>query len=241
MATIRLQVIDLSHYETVQDYAKVKADGIVGVIWKATQGSNYQDGTYWKERTRALQAGLLWGSYHFGDMSTVEDQVHNYLAYAKPRPEELICLDYERNKANTMTLLQARAWVEDVEKELDRPGQVVIYSGDLIKERLGDKKDEFWGARRLWLAQYGSTPKVQASWDTYWLWQYTDGDSGPEPHEVHGISGGIDCSSYEGDPDQLRKEWSGGGTPLPVPEPGVPEVKILAPAGVKITVVQPEA
>lgn len=41
MATPIHVVIDLSHHNERVDFAKVKADGIVGVIHKATQGSTY--------------------------------------------------------------------------------------------------------------------------------------------------------------------------------------------------------
>src|SRR5262249_49872639 len=47
----------------------------------------------------------------------------------------------------------------------------VLYSGHLIKEKLGNKKDPFFGAHRLWLAHYSPNPTVQKSWTRYWLWQ----------------------------------------------------------------------
>jgi len=39
----------------------------------------------------------------------------------------------------------------------------VLYSGHLIKEKLGNKTDAFFGSHRLWLAQYGPDPVVQKS------------------------------------------------------------------------------
>lgn len=232
---INRQALDLSHYETVDDYQKVKADGIVGIIWKATQGATYTDPTYSTEKKRALQAGLLWGSYHFADNSNLEAQINNYLNYAKPEKDEIFCLDYEPNGNNTMDLNKAIGWIQGVENALERPTQCLFYSGNLVKEKLGDKVDPFLGQRRLWLAQYGSNPVVQPSWKTFWLWQYTDGEVGPGPHTVNGIKGGIDCNSFNGTPEQLKAEWSGGE---PTPIPVVPEIVILAPAGVKITVKQ---
>jgi GH25 family lysozyme M1 (1,4-beta-N-acetylmuramidase) len=118
--------------------------------------------------------------------------------------------------------------------------ECVIYSGDLIKEALNDHDDPFWGARRLWLAQYGTTPKVQKSWETYWLWQYTDGDVGPEPHHVKGIKEGIDCNSFQRDAAYLKAEWNGGNVIEP-PTPVLPEVilTISATPGVKVTIKGP--
>ena len=58
-------VIDLSHFNNVTDFNAVKADGIVGVIHKATEGHGYTDPTYLSRRSQALAAGLWWGAYHF--------------------------------------------------------------------------------------------------------------------------------------------------------------------------------
>jgi len=89
----------------------------------------------------------------------------------------------------------------------------VFYSGHLIKDRLGNRVDDFWGAHRLWLAHYNANPTVQKSWKKYWLWQYTDGKIGPKPDEVvPGLpgdsSGHLDRDSYEGTRAQLKTEWA---------------------------------
>jgi len=68
-----------------------------------------------------------------------------------------------------------------------------------------------------------------------WLWQYTDGTSGPEPHTINGCDPmGIDISSYQGTAEQLAAEWA-GAAPAP-PEPTQLTVTIIAPAGVKVEV-----
>jgi len=230
-------VLDLSHHESVQSYSKVKADGIVGIIWKATQGQSFHDDEYFENRERAKAQGLIWGSYHFADGTNVSGQVQNYLNFAKIKPDELFCLDLE-DYSSQMSLDQARSFVTQIEGALSRPNECVIYSGNTLKEMLGDRKDPFWGARRLWLAQYGNQPTVQKSWDTYWLWQYSDGEYGPEPHDVDGISDAVDSNHFDGTPDQLKSQWSGSHVP-PEPEPEL-EVKLLitAPPGVKVIVTQ---
>jgi GH25 family lysozyme M1 (1,4-beta-N-acetylmuramidase) len=44
-------VVDLSHHNRVEDFNTVKADGIVGVIHKATKGFRYTDPTAWSTWT----------------------------------------------------------------------------------------------------------------------------------------------------------------------------------------------
>jgi GH25 family lysozyme M1 (1,4-beta-N-acetylmuramidase) len=123
---------------------------------------------------------LLWGAYHFAEATNVDQQVQNLLRFAAPDPDELFCLDWEDYGSNTMSVSQAKEWITQVETALGRPNECVIYSGNTAKEML-DGADEFFGSRRLWLAQYGSTPQPQESWDSYWLWQFTDGVYGPSP------------------------------------------------------------
>jgi lysozyme len=241
--TVNPLVVDLSHYDTSDNYEDVKADGIVGVIFKATEGTSYTDPTYVQQQHAAKAVGLKWGCYHFADGSNIDSQVANFMNFACPDPDELFCLDWEDNPNGTkMTVDQAKQWISKVESQLGRPGQCVIYGGNTIKEALGDSVDEFFGSRRLWLCQYSSTPVVQASWDSYWLWQYTDGNYGPSPHSVNSV-GLCDINSYDGSADQLIAEWATGADVPPQPNPPSPvadqvSVLIAAPPGIAVKVRQ---
>jgi lysozyme len=237
-------VVDLSHWDPAYDYDEVKEDGIVGVIYKATEGQTYTDDTYVGQQHAAKAAGLRWGSYHFADASDVGGQIDNYLRFAGPDEDELICLDWEDNPTGNgmMEVGDVKVWIEEVERQLGRPGECVIYSGNTAKEQLGDDVDPFLGARRLWHAQYGSTPSWQKSWKTMWLWQFTDGVYGPEPHSVDGV-GPCDINSYAGTAKQLIAEWATGSAdrpPAPEPDPDQPVVNVLisAPAGTIVKVRQ---
>jgi lysozyme len=204
------RVVDLSHWDPAHDYEAVKADGIVGVIYKATESQGYTDDTYVDQQKAAKKAGLKWGAYHFADGSNVDGQVENFLNFACPDPDELFALDWEDNPSGSgrMSLDNVKQWIAKVEDALERPGECVLYGGNTIKEALS-KPDAFLNARRLWLCQYGSTPSLPPGWKTYWLWQFTDGQVGPSPHSVDGI-GPCDINSYQGSTDELANEWASG-------------------------------
>lgn len=230
-------VVDLSHWDPAQDYGAVKRSGIIGVIYKATDDTSYTDPTYIAQRQLAKSVGLLWGSYHFAHPGSVQGQVDNYLRFAKPQPDELFCLDWENASEGTMSSAEAVEWMIGVESALGRPKQCLVYSGNVAKEKLGSTPHPFFGQRRLWLAQYGNVPSWQSSWETYWLWQYTDGVMGPGPHSIPGI-GPCDINSYQGTAEQLMAEWS-GMVPVPVPVP--PEevtvtITVNAPPGVRVVI-----
>jgi lysozyme len=238
--TINPLAVDLSHWDPADDYNAVRSAGIVGVIYKATEGQGYMDDTYVQQQHAAKAAGLKWGSYHFADGSDVGGQISNYLAFAAPDPDELFCLDWEDNGGDTMSADDAKEWISKVEAALGRPGECVIYSGNTAKELI-DGRDPFFGARRLWLAQYGSEWETQESWSAPWLWQYTDGVYGPTPHSISGI-GPCDINSYDGPAKQLIEQWASGSaqpmpppSPRPQPKPAV-TIDVAAPEGVRVRV-----
>jgi GH25 family lysozyme M1 (1,4-beta-N-acetylmuramidase) len=109
-----------------------------------------------------------------------------------------------------MSLETAREFLGLLGTRLKR--QPVLYSGDVAKSALGATVDPFFGSHRLWLAQYGTKPTVQASWKSYWLWQYTDGSLGPGTKTVPGLPGDrsnrLDCNYFPGTADDLKTQWT---------------------------------
>lgn len=236
---INRRVLDLSHHESIQSYDALKTDGIIGIIYKATQGTQYRDPTYHTEKIKALEAGLLWGSYHFLEKSNIETQVENFLSYANPQPNELFALDYEDYGSKTPTLNDAKTFIQLAEEKLNRPNACLIYSGNTIKEALGNKIDPFWSAHRLWLAQYGNTPITQPSWTTYFLWQYSDGELGPQPHSINGTKDYVDSNHFNGSPQQLIEQWSGYPTTpaVPLPPQQTVTITISTPPSVNVQII----
>lgn len=208
---INLRVVDLYHGDNVTSFQQAADSGIWGIIHKATTGATGQDDEYEDRRQQVLDAGMLWGAYHWGTAADVEDQVDNFLSTAEPDDETLVALDFEETANNQMTLDQARQFLTLVAQQIGR--KPVLYCGGLFKTEMGSTADPFFGSHRLWLAQYSATPKPQASWDSIWLWQYTDSKSGLKPNQVPGIpgdaSGNLDCNSYGFTKEQLTTEWAG--------------------------------
>ena len=198
-------IVDLSHHNGTVDLAAAKSDGILGVIHKASQGLAYADPMYAANRAQAGSAGLLWGAYHFGTGADGVAQAEHFLAVASPQPQDLVALDLEANlDGPSMTLEEARAFVTHVRLVTGRwPG---LYSGHYVKELLGGGVDPVLANCWFWLAQYGPAAVVPPTWDTWTLWQYTDGGLGPPPHAVEGI-GRCDRDLFAGTPRRLVEWW----------------------------------
>ena len=199
-------VVDLSHHNNVVDLARAKADGILGVIHKATQGTGYVDAKYDTNHSQVNNVGLFWGAYHFGIGGDGVAQADHFLDVVKPGDADLIVLDLEANtQGPSMPLEEARAFITHIHDTTGRyPG---LYAGHYLKELLGTDKDPLLAKCWFWLAQYGPTAVVPVNWSTWTFWQYTDGGLGPEPHEVDGI-GACDRDKFNGDEAALRLFWT---------------------------------
>lgn len=121
---------------------------------------------------------------------------------------DLLMLDFEPNgRAGTMTLGQAEEFVTLVNEKTGRyPG--VCSGQSYINEVMSGKTNSPLARCFLWIARYSSQPpKVPPAWETFTLWQYSDGSIGPEPHEVPGI-GRCDRDKFNGDADGLKRLWN---------------------------------
>lgn len=216
-------VIDISHYQDVNDWQKVYDFGIRGVINKATEGTKYIDSTFAIRRKPVQDHGMLYGAYHFLRPGPIDAQVQFFLKAVGNTNDLLLCLDHEDRK---VSLADAKLWLKLVKEQT---GQTpVLYSGFLIKEQLGDKIDEELQQYRLWLAQYSTKPTWPKNWTVPWFWQFTGDGSGPGTHSIPGITpGNMDIDSYQGSFEQMKAEWAGNAksptsapvTIQPIPTP----------------------
>ncbi|WP_026258965.1 glycoside hydrolase family 25 protein [Uliginosibacterium gangwonense] len=166
-------IIDLSHFNASPDFSTLKSNGVVGVIHKATQGGQWTDPTYAARKTAALNAGLYWGAYHFGDGRDVATQVKHFLSVAAGTT--LLVLDVEENTSGpSMTLTQAEQFVTQVQAATGHwPG---LYCGSYLKQILTNVHSTVLINCWLWYADYEKTPApaFPPIWPIWTMWQYTD-------------------------------------------------------------------
>ena len=193
-------VIDLSHFNIVTSFPNIKSAGIVGIIHKATQSTNWSDPTYAARKPQALAAGLWWGAYHFGTNADGAEQARWFLSVVNPGPNDLLALDFEENPQSQMTIAQAEQFVTEVFTQTGRyPG---FYSDALAGNMLGNNKSAILANCWFWRAEYGaSAPTVPPTWSTWTMWQYTQ--TGP----VNGVQKPCDRDTFNGTMDQLSQLW----------------------------------
>jgi lysozyme len=199
-------IIDISHHNNVSSWTRLRRSEIVAIIHKATEGATYRDRTYHERRRRALAEGFLWGSYHFSSGADPIAQVENYMEYAEPGEGELICLDYEPSfSGRNMSYEDVIAFVLEVKRWTGR--YPVIYGGALLREATRSRRATVLTDCPLWFSRYNNRPYgIPDPWQIWTLWQYTDGNWGPEPHSVPGI-GRCDRNTFNGSLERLKEAW----------------------------------
>jgi GH25 family lysozyme M1 (1,4-beta-N-acetylmuramidase) len=224
--------VDLSHWNPTPDWAELKAAGTLGIIHKATEGTSYVDKQLFKRAKPAIDAGLLWSTYHFLNTSSTYAQMDHYLSTIDPVLGERVVLDHEDAGVSLDRLKQAIENLLDLRPDL----QITLYSGHLIKDQLGARRDNFLAEKTsLWIAQYtgAATPIWPvATWPKWSLWQYTD------KAEVDGISKPVDGNRWNGDEAGFRK-WMSPTSAVPeTPEPGKQVIiSVQVPPGVPVQVI----
>jgi len=192
-------VIDLSHHNPTPDFGRMKAAGVVGVIHKATEGLTYQDPDRRARLASAVKAGLSIATYHFLRPGDMAGQMAHYVRTIQPRPGERLIIDHEDSGVSVADLREA------VKALLGQGFEVTIYSGHLIKDQLGNSRDDVLAKTSLWIAQYTSASSPtwpKGTWATWSLWQWTDKETVP------GIAAPVDGNRWNGTSDNLRR-WFG--------------------------------
>jgi len=199
-------VVNLSHYDMMRpDFAGMKREGILGVIHEATYPRLERDTKYLDRQIGALQAGLLWGAYHYADGTDPVRQADHFLSVVSSSwsqagsavrgPGVLLVLDFEKNghyPGGTMRADQAVAFIERIRERTGvYPG---IYGSEYyLRQALNSPKVSAAQKKTLtncwlWIANYHKEPRATAPWNYWALWQYCgDGKCGL-PRSAYPIS-----------------------------------------------------
>ena len=223
-------VVNLSHYDMMRpDFDAMKRQGIVGVIHEATYPSFVRDPKYLDRQMGALQAGLLWGAYHYanaGDPIRQADHfvsvVSNAWAQANPvtRPSAgvLLVLDFEKNghyPGGTMRADQAVAFVERIRERTGvYPG---IYGSEYYLRQVLNSPKVTNVQRRtltncwLWIANYSKEPRATAPWSYWALWQYCGDGKCRLPRSAYPIRTAniakAELNIFRGSQSELQDFW----------------------------------
>lgn len=203
-------VVDIYHDNKVTSFPAAYASGIRGVIHKASQAK--ADPLYAKRRVQAVNAGMLWGAYHFNTGEKAARQVDRFFSAAEPDENTRMALDYETNVMPFATMIE---FLQIADEKLGR--RITLYSGNRIKETVihaSQADRDFLALHPFWLAQYGpravllDADKKPLPWQWYDLWQFA-ADGVPHINRIPGMEPKVDVSAYDGTEQELIDGWAG--------------------------------
>lgn len=199
--------IDLSGWNALVDWKKVKETGKDFVFLKASEGLNYVSPVLQSQMEGTFHAGIIVaGIYHFariGDDPARQGRILGERAKAiGVRP----IMDVETQPAG-MTWAATREWCRVAFDACDQAygsQDCMFYSYLAYLRALG--LTEEWAARSLWLAMYPKVPSpvpdppIPAPWKAYTYYQY-GGDANKAT--CPGVNGFCDLNVWPGTMEEL--------------------------------------
>lgn len=185
--------IDLSHWNGVFDFAKAAAENNKFCYAKATQGIDYIDPQFKRNRSEALKNGILFGAYHFYKPSvSAKLQAEHFISTTGQitlgNLPSVIDWEVTDGVRNSQQIAGALEWLSMVETATGK--KPIIYTGPYFAKALGDLS--MFKSYPLWIANYGvNHPKIPAPWTKYTIWQYSS-------------AGGIDRDVFNGSLQELH-------------------------------------
>ena len=207
-APIRIQGIDVSHYQGDIFWSDVYAADYRFAFAKASEGVGWSDPTFAANMVNGNSAGLYMGAYHFARPDLGNDAVdealyfvsvaRDYLKEGYVRP----VLDLEVGSSLGKETLSnwVRTWMETVETETGV--EPIIYTGGDYVNPDVDILDASLTEYDLWIAHWTYDPTASPNtgiWSSWAFWQYSNIGA------VSGIVGGVDLDLFNGDLQDLYR------------------------------------
>ncbi|MDP4240291.1 MAG: GH25 family lysozyme [Bacteroidota bacterium] len=186
--------IDISHYQEIVDWNKLREQEPGFIFVKATEGSTFQDPKYTEYYKTIRKLDIPVGSYHFFTYKTSgKDQAKNFLSVVKYQHGDLpLVLDAEFAKTMPEKGIVRKELQEFMTIVYNKTGiYPIIYCA--YKYYNTYLRDCLPTDCKLWIVDYKSKP------DCNWtFWQTT------EKYKVGGIKGYVDFNLFYGSKKKLK-------------------------------------
>lgn len=200
-ANYAIHGIDVSRYQQSISWKMVKGMKVKDIrlgfaFIKATEGNNLVDPFFKRNWTKAKEAGLVRGAYHFfNPKKDGLSQAKSFLATVKISSGDLPpVLDIEKgwNVSKTKLQQEVKVWLDAVEAAYGvKP---ILYTYVTFYEKyLKGTFDDY----PLWIAHYDQpgSPRIGRDWH---FWQHS------EEGRVNGIASKVDFNVFNGDSAEFR-------------------------------------
>lgn len=192
--------IDISHYQELIDWDKVKNDNVNFAFIKATEGTGHIDSYFSYNWEEAKRVDIYRGAYHFFTMKYPGKEQGEYFISVVPKDDDAlppvidveIGLDNDKDKVleevRDMSLLLEEYYNKRPIIYMDLNVYNTFFENSNIKNK-------------IWIREIYIHPDVfkRTGWR---FWQYSERGS------VQGINGPVDLNAYRGDLEDFLNEFN---------------------------------
>lgn len=201
--------IDVSYYQGVIDWARVKAGGTAFAFIRLSDGARFRDPKFASNWDGAKAAGVIRGAYQFfRPNQSVEAQAQLVVsAIGRYQPGDLPpVLDVEATGGLSASNIAGKIKIWHDLVKAGTGATPIIYTGKYFwRDEVGGSKA--FSDNVLWIAQYTpKCPDLPLPWSRWTFWQNTDKGT------VDGIRGKVDLDKFNGTLAQLQSFAQAGET-----------------------------
>jgi lysozyme len=228
-----LRGIDVSIYQGVIDWPKVKTSGVTFAFIRVSDGVGGPDRNFATNWANARAAGVIRGVYQFfredEDPVAEADLLLDMMGTLEPDDlPPVIDVETADGQSQATVVDHIGKWLDRIETATGR--KAIIYAGLYSWPSLAGGSDAYVD-HALWIPQYGPTcPSLPAPWTNWAFFQYSDTMS------IDGIDGNVDGDYFNGDLKALQDQFMA----LPPPAPDAAPPPVVHPDA-HVIVVSPDA
>lgn len=200
--------IDVSHWQGIIDWKKVRSAGYSFAFIKATEGARIVDDRFRANAQDARSAGMLVGAYHFTRAASPEDvklEIDHFLQIVESggglssfKLPFVLDMETKEGGSKAITTMIAQTWIKQFNQRTGR--NLMLYT---YPSFIDSSLDNSLGGTPLWYAYYNnSTPANKGGWKSWEFIQYTN------KGKVPGITGDVDLNEYKGSEADLMTAFN---------------------------------
>jgi lysozyme len=201
--------IDVSHWQGLIDWSKVRAAGYRFALLKATDGLTFVDSMFERNWKGARSHDMVCGAYHFLRTSqSGGEQATHFISVVDTNKARWCVVDVETGEDAEETFRCTLDFLDAFRDFTSR--EALVYTAGWFWNPLARQEPQLAskvsGRTQLWVANYvpststASVPWCPDGWDEWTLWQWSAEGT------VAGIEGSCDLNIYSGTPEELEQQ-----------------------------------
>ena len=193
--------IDVSYYQGVVNWPKVKAAGVGFAVIRVADGANFKDPKFATNWAGTQAAGIIRGGYQFfrpeqDPMAQAKIMIDAIGTYQDGDLPPTIDVEISDGIAPAKLAANLGIYIDAIEDGLGV--EPIVYTGSYFwRDNVGAPTT--WSDAPMWIAAYGPTcPTILNAWTNWQFWQYSGSGT------MAGVASAVDLDHFNGTLEDLN-------------------------------------